>query len=104
MYRESWPEKNLSLEEGTDSVPSDGRFHILLNGEVLGTYANMKKAQSAYGEKKRELGWTPGEPKRIDPQKLLREEAADRYLWEASADLKGRESKKSGGRGGRGGV
>src|SRR5687767_8950704 len=48
MFRRSHADASISLEEGTESVPRDGWYYVLKNGEVVGRYKNLKKATEVY--------------------------------------------------------
>jgi hypothetical protein len=105
-YRESWPEGQVSLEQGTPAVPDDGRYHIVLEGQVVASYRYLQGALKAYKAKKTELGWTPSQRSMTKEQvaNMLQDEATTRYQREASQDYKARAVRDAGGKGGRGGV
>jgi hypothetical protein len=35
MFRQEVPDIGLSVEQGTSSVPDDGRFHVVVDGRVV---------------------------------------------------------------------
>ncbi|MGE5507797.1 MAG: hypothetical protein ACM3RP_04835 [Chitinophagales bacterium] len=48
MYKQYNEKAAISLEQGTASVPDDGRFYLLRDGEVIEAYPSLKRAQTAY--------------------------------------------------------
>jgi hypothetical protein len=110
MYRQQVPELGLSIEMGTDAVPDDGRYYVLLNGEIIYSSLNERQASRAYTDKKNQLfeqiGGKP-EPKRLTPEQRLEKERANRDIQAMrmeSFDRRASGARKKGGRGGRGGV
>jgi hypothetical protein len=92
----------LSVEQGTEQVPHDGRYYVLKDRKVLASFRSLKQAQELFQKVVRESGYKPVvEQSRKSPGEL----AADRYLdakdWYWAESHKYREK---GGRGGRGGV
>ena len=110
MYRQQVPELGLSMEKGTDAVPDDGRYHVLLDGEVLHSSLSERSAIRFYMDKKEQLfedrGGKP-RPKRLTPEERLAKERAHRdiqALRMQSFERRASGARKKGGRGGRGGV
>ena len=97
------PDVQLSIEKDTDAVPNDGKYYVVHEGEVKGTFRSMKPAQKLFGDLVREIGYTPST--KPAKKKSASEMATDRYLeakdfyWADSYKHRG-----GGGRGGRGGV
>ena len=101
-YRQAIPDLNLSIEKATDKVPNDGKYHVLRNEEVLGSFRSLKQAQELYRKMVQESGYKPAP---VVTTKSAAEMATENYL--AAKDLYWSESHKhrgGGGRGGRGGV
>lgn len=55
MYKQSFPDLGLSLENGTEDVPQDGRYHVLLNGEIVYSALSRAHAEERYRKLKAEL-------------------------------------------------
>lgn len=67
----------LSLEKGTGDVPNDGRYYLVVDGEIIGSWKSEKEALKAYREKAKELGYEPKTPR----QKAdLEKEIAHKYF------------------------
>ena len=102
FYRQFIPDMELSVERGTDSVPRDGKYHVLKSGRDLGSFRVLKQAQTLFKQVLNESEYQPPPP----PEgKSASEMLTDRYL--ESKDLYWADSHKflsGGGKGGRGGV
>ena len=106
FFRLAIPEAGLSIEQNTESVPHDGKYHVLQQGAIVASYPSLKKARDRFQQLKQEAGYSPrkaDEPSEGDDlaskehvERLL--DAAGRY-WGDSHRFRGK-----GGRGGRGGV
>ena len=48
VFRQTVPDIGLSVELGTESVPDDGKYHIVLDGRVLFTTASKAQAVREY--------------------------------------------------------
>ncbi len=105
-FRLAIPEAGLSVEQNTELVPHDGRFHVLRDGKPVGSFPNLKKAREKLQQLKDEVGYDPQQAidDRSAEQKANAEhverllDAASSY-WSQSHKHRG-----GGGRGGRGGV
>lgn len=102
-YKHYIPDIGLSIEKNTENVPHDGKYYLLRDGQIVGAFRTLKKAELAFRELLAEAGYTP---KPAEKQtKSAAEQNIERYL-----DAKDRywaESHKyrsKGGRGGRRGV
>jgi hypothetical protein len=106
-YRQKVSAIGLSIERGTESVPDDGHYHVLLDGREVFASSSEREALSEY-RRLRDAVMT-SEPRR-DPasvREALRREMADRQaasLLAESARLKRAKATKKGGKGGSGGV
>jgi hypothetical protein len=103
--RQAVPVLGLSLERGTEDVPDDGCFHVLLNGTVIFTSASEKNALREYrGIRNRLLPPASGS---FNVREALGREAAEmevrRFLADSSRAKRAKALKK-GGKGGSGGV
>lgn len=49
-FFQSFPVAGISLERATENVPDDGRFHLLVNGKIIGSFRSEKQAQGCYQE------------------------------------------------------
>ena len=106
FFRLAIPEVGLSIEQNTESVPHDGKFHVLQHGAIVASYPSLKKARGRFQQLKQEAGYSPHQADEASAgedlaskehvERLL--DAAGRY-WGASHQYRGK-----GGRGGRGGV
>ena len=103
LYRQYIPDLNLAIEKGSESVPNDGKYHVLRDGKILESFRFLKQAQELFKAIVKESGYKP------QPSKTARKSASqqniDSYLeakefyWADSYKYRG-----GGGRGGRGGV
>ncbi len=77
-YKQSFPALGLSIERNTPSVPADGRYYVVLNGELKGQHRGLKQAQAQYKRFVADSGWKPPSEglNARDPSR----EAVDRYL------------------------
>ncbi len=55
MYRQTIAGLGLSIEEGTDGVPGDGRYYIVEVGAAGRSYRTLRDAQRRYEVRKAEL-------------------------------------------------
>jgi len=109
MFRQAVPRIGLSMERGTEAVPEDGQYHVLLDGHRMFTSPSEKDALVEYRRlKDLLLGADP--PKgggRADIREALMREMAERqataFLAE-SARQKRVKALRKGGPGGSGGV
>ncbi len=102
-YKQYIPDLNLSIERTTESVPHDGKFHVIREGEVLQSFRSLKQAQEFFKDIVKKSGYKP--KSEAKSRKTASQQNIDRYL--ETKDLYWAESYKhrgGGGRGGRGGV
>jgi hypothetical protein len=107
MYRQSIPKLGLSVERETPSVPDDGKFHVLLNGEDVFTSIKEKDAVKEYCRLKAVLGVEMAKKTPADAKAALRREIEDRQMtafMAESAQQKRSKAVRKGGKGGSGGV
>jgi hypothetical protein len=103
FFRLAIAEAGLAIEQNTENVPNDGRYHVLRDGAVVGSYPSLKRARDRVQKLKEETGFRPSTAD--DDQDVANREHIERVLdaassyWVQSHMFRGR-----GGRGGRGGV
>ena len=73
MYKQEIREIGLSIEEGTARVPKDGKYYLIKDERILGSYRSLKKAQARYQEIVKETGY---KPKRGDAERKSLAEGA----------------------------
>lgn len=102
-YRHYIPELGLSIEKNTTSVPKDGKYYLVRDGQIVKAFRALRNAEVAFREALAEAGYTP---RPVDKQaKSAVEQSMERYM--DAKDLYWAESYKyrgKGGKGGRGGV
>lgn len=110
VYRQAFPALGLSIEQGTENVPDDGRYHLLVHGETMNHFPNEAAALRGYEEARRRLiketGWVPSSPapKRDEILARLRAEMDLRAVQADASRSKKAKATKKGGKGGSGGV
>ena len=91
-YVRAAPKYGLSVEKGTDRVPDDGRYHFLVDGEIV-LSTTVEALALAEMEEAKDARQAPG-------RELLRRERAalDVGNFRASnyAEKQGRDQKKGG--------
>ncbi len=103
FFRLALPEMSLSIEQNTENVAHDGRFHVLHQGAEVGTYPTLKKAREQFQKLKEASGYQA--PAQAEGADVANKEHIERLLdaatsyWSQSHKFRG-----GGGRGGRGGV
>jgi hypothetical protein len=53
VYKQTNLKANVSLERGTPNVPNDGKYHLIVEGQVVNSFKALKHAKDAY---EKELG------------------------------------------------
>ena len=102
FYRQSIPDLGLSIERSTDATPDDGKYHLIKDGQPLGSFRVLKQAQEAFRLKVAEAGYNPvpsGQGKSASQMMTERYMEAKDLYWANSYKHRG-----GGGRGGRGGI
>lgn len=89
----------ISLEKGTPQVPNDGQYHLIADGEVIESTPVLALAEILY----QELAEERSAPAR---ERLAREMAHRdiQAMRSESFERRAANERKTGGRGGRGGV
>jgi hypothetical protein len=101
MYEKRHPKYPLSIEQGTATVPDDGQYHVIVNGEIILSTKVFDLAKIIYEEQREELRVAAGDP---DPREIIRGETAARERRAIRSESVARTKHHGGGRGGRGGV
>jgi len=71
-----------SLERGTESVPDDGKYYLLLDGQIVNSFRSLKKAKEAYRQLLADIGFEPeAKEAEVNGEELRRRErlAIDYY-------------------------
>jgi hypothetical protein len=98
-FRQAVERIGLSIERGTESVPNDERFHVLLGGQVVYSAASKAKALAEYKRRRDTLlSEAEVEPQTRDPREALRRERAERELRAMRSDSNVREKLRVPGR------
>jgi|SRR5579883_322686 hypothetical protein len=84
-YRQGIPAIDLYIERGTERVPADGRYHVTLQGAVVGSFRSLKGAQSCYRRKLHESGYTPQPQPQMSAEEQLRHENIERDLLRSAS-------------------
>ena len=100
-YRQYVPGTALSLERNTDIVPNDGWFYVIKNGEVVGRFKTLKHAQQEYVAIRDDLVERQVPKDEGDANTLVMDSyfLAKELYWSDSYNYR-----RSGGKGGRGGL
>lgn len=91
-YKQANLKANISLEKDTDSVPHDGKYHLIVDGQATDSFKNLKQGQDAYArllqernvQTNVEMGPLNDELRR----KMLREAVQKSYDGEVAGSLK----------------
>jgi len=104
VFRQAVPQFGLSIEKGTEAVPEDGCYHVLLEGEELLKTRSRQEAVTAYRRVRDDL---VAPQTRVDVRKALMRQVAQSeaaaFLAQSSREKRARATKK-GGKGGSGGI
>jgi hypothetical protein len=103
IYKHYIPYLNLSIERYSSRVPNDGKYYVILAGEIIGKYPSRKKAEEKFYNLVKQSGYKPNPNvgKALDAT----DEAMEEYAL--SKDIfwaEGPKRRQKGGRGGRGGI
>jgi hypothetical protein len=108
-FKQGVPDIQLSVEHGTSEVPDDGRYYVILAGDIIFSAASKRKALDVYGRERDRLFAMHGRPAPVpvDRERWLREERVNADLRAMHAEWQstvGANARRKGGKGGRGGV
>ena len=108
MLRQEVRTIGLSIEQGTSSVPDDGRFHVVVDGNVVFSSKVQSAALTRYRSLRDDLLQKAGiEQRPSDPEETKRRErefydfqaVMSESMWQRT-----KNAKRKGGKGGSGGV
>lgn len=74
-FKQAMPSLQLSVERGTPDVPDDGRFHVVVAGQIRFSSPSERHALSFYREERDRLYVVHGRP---EPEEMSPE---DRQRW-----------------------
>lgn len=101
MYEKRHPKYPLSIEQGTETVPDDGLYYVIVSGNTILSTRVLELAKIVYDEQREELRKAAGDP---DPREIIRSEMAAREHRAIRSESVARTKHHGGGKGGRGGV
>ena len=108
MFKQEVPTIGLSVEQGTASVPDDGRFHVVAGGQIVFSSGQKAAALAHYRSLRNDLVRNAGIARTApDPQETRRRE---RQFYDFQAVMsesmrqRSMKAKRKGGKGGSGGV
>ncbi len=58
-YTQKFPALDLEIRFETAGVPADGKYYVLVGGEVIGAFPRLRNAQERYKRYIDESGWRP---------------------------------------------
>lgn len=97
MFRYGHEDANLFVEEGTDRVPDDGCFHIVLRGVIVESHPTAKKALGRLGHYRFSALTGDEDPPGHDTRsRMLQAGIVGRFMGEATQAHYDRSSKKGG--------
>jgi hypothetical protein len=102
-YTKTSKRYHVSIQQGTNVVPADGKYHVVFEGKIILSTKVLDYALLVFDEKVDECRKNAGHP---DPVALRQQEDATRTLRALRADgVSARERRNRGsGPGGRGGI
>jgi len=100
VYRQSNLKANVALERGTENVPNDNRYHLLVDGKPVQSFRTLKEAKEVYEKElaARNISTQVTEITMTDAARkaFLKDAVSGSYQSESSASVK--VPKKSGAR------
>jgi hypothetical protein len=82
MFKTYYRGSPVSLEQGTESVPDDGKYYLLLDGQIVDSFRSLKKAKEAYRQLLADIDFEPkAKEAEVDGEEIRRRErlAIDYY-------------------------
>ena len=82
MFKMFYRGAPASLEQGTKAVPDDGKYHLILDGQIVKSFRSLQVARQAYQKLLADVGFEPEvEKEELDPEQARRRErlAVDYY-------------------------
>src|SRR5687767_1962882 len=100
QYRQSNLKANVALERGTPNVPNDGKYHLIVEGQVVNSFKTLRQGKDAYDKElaTRNISTQVTEITMTEAAKkaLLKDMNCNSYQADASGSIK--VPKKSGSR------
>lgn len=91
-YRQCNLKANISLEKDTEHVPHDGKYHLVVDGQLSASFRNLKQGQDAYGKlmKERNIATVVDVVPITDEmrKRLMREAVQKSYDGESAGSVK----------------
>jgi hypothetical protein len=98
-YRQGVAALDLFIERWTDRVPADGRYHVVVAGNVVGSFRSLRGAQHCYRRQQDVLGFVPAPaPSGTAAERLRREDLERDLLRSASFWAESHKYSSGGGR------
>jgi len=96
-YKYGYDEDDLYVEQGTDRVPDDGRFHIVLRGVVIDSEGTAQRALARLQQVRLNPPEVGSEDASPDLKaKMLQAEMVHRFLQQSSAEKHANRTRKGG--------
>lgn len=96
MYRQFNERAGISIEQGTGKVPDDGKYYVLQDGEIVGSFKSLKEAEETYRKLVEEKALPPLEaPPKLSTEQLLAKEwdlRSNKSLLAQPPSYKGKKS------------
>jgi hypothetical protein len=76
MYRQLNERAGISIEKDTDKVPADGKYYVLRDGKIVGSFRILKQAEYLYKKLVSEKNLPPLKKERVKmtKQQLLQQD------------------------------
>ena len=84
-YRQGIPAIDLYIERCTERTPADGRYHVLKDGVVVGSFRGLKGAQACYRSRLEASGYTPTPLPQRSTEEQIRHENIERDLLRSAS-------------------
>jgi hypothetical protein len=95
-YKYGYEQEDLYVEQGTERVPDDGQFHIVLRGRVIDREATAKRALGRLQQLRHNLPDDDDVSEESMRQAKLRQgEMATRFLQQSTAEKTAQFGRKS---------
>jgi hypothetical protein len=108
MFKQELPAIGLSIEQGTSSVPEDGRYHVVVGGDVVFSSKAKSVALGRYRNLRDEFLQKAGIERKVPNPEETRRRERQFYDFQAvmfeSIRQRTMNAKRKGGKGGSGGV
>ena len=96
-FRYGVEEFDLFVEQGTERVPDDERFHIMLKGAEIEAHSSMKRALTRLQQLRHSLAAGAAVDGPENPRlQMLQAEMAHRFLQESTAQKRANRTRKGG--------